>query len=64
MPTPEKDEDSPRPADGPRDDPSGGREATGGAPLGGDETTQEQLEADNPAEEATLATLDPDAPPP
>ncbi|WP_164743405.1 hypothetical protein [Microbacterium sulfonylureivorans] len=33
------------------------------APLGGDETTEEQLEADNPAEEDTLKTLDPDAPP-
>ena len=30
------------------------------APIGGDETTQEQLEADNPAEEDTLKTLDPD----
>jgi hypothetical protein len=33
------------------------------APVGGDETTEEQLEADNPAEEDTLKTLDPDAPP-
>ncbi|WP_461475533.1 hypothetical protein [Microbacterium sp. HJ5] len=33
------------------------------APVGGDETTEEQLEADNPAEEETLKTLDPDAPP-
>lgn len=33
------------------------------APIGGDETTEEQLEADNPAEEATLEMLDPDAPP-
>jgi hypothetical protein len=32
-------------------------------PTGGDETTEEQLEADNPAEEDTLETLDPDAPP-
>lgn len=32
-------------------------------PTGGDETTEEQLEADNPAEEETLETLDPDAPP-
>ena len=32
-------------------------------PVGGDETTEEQLEADNPAEEDTLKTLDPDAPP-
>ena len=29
------------------------------APVGGDETTEEQLEADNPAEEDTLKTLDP-----
>ena len=33
------------------------------APLGGDETTEDQLVADNPAEEETLKTLDPDAPP-
>lgn len=33
------------------------------APIGGDETTEDQLEADNPAEEDTLKTLDPDAPP-
>lgn len=33
------------------------------APTGGDETTEDQLEADNPAEEDTLKTLDPDAPP-
>ncbi len=32
------------------------------APTGGDETTEEQLEADNPAEEETLKALDPDAP--
>lgn len=32
-------------------------------PLGGDETTEDQLDADNPAEEDTLKTLDPDAPP-
>ncbi|WP_426322098.1 hypothetical protein [Microbacterium sp. E-13] len=35
----------------------------GGNPVGGDETTEEQLEADNPVEEATLETLDPDNPP-
>ena len=29
------------------------------APVGGDETTEEQLEADNPVEEDTLKTLDP-----
>lgn len=33
------------------------------APTGGDEVTEEQLEADNPAEEDTLKTLDPDAAP-
>lgn len=33
------------------------------APAGGDETTADQLEADNPAEEDTLKTLDPEAPP-
>lgn len=33
------------------------------APLGGDETTEDQLEADNPAEEEMLKTLDPDAAP-
>ena len=32
-------------------------------PAGGDETTEDQLEADNPVEEDTLKTLDPDAPP-
>lgn len=33
------------------------------APVGGSETTAEQLEADNPVEEDTLKTLDPEAPP-
>ncbi|WP_200826269.1 hypothetical protein [Microbacterium timonense] len=33
------------------------------APLGGDETTEEQLEADNPVEKDTLETLDPNDPP-
>ncbi len=33
------------------------------APLGGDETTEDELDADNPVEADTLATLDPDAPP-
>lgn len=32
-------------------------------PTGGDETTEEQLDADNPVEEDTLKTLDPDNPP-
>lgn len=39
------------------------RPTTDDNPTGGDETTEEQLEADNPAEEETLETLDPDAPP-
>ena len=44
------------------------RRAEGGqqdqdAPIGGDETTEEQLDADNAVEEDTLKTLDPDAPP-
>ncbi|HEX5729467.1 hypothetical protein [Microbacterium sp.] len=34
-----------------------------GAPTGGDETTEDQLEADNEVEADTLKTLDPDAPP-
>lgn len=33
------------------------------APTGGDETTEEQLEADNAVEEDMLKTLDPDDPP-
>ncbi|WP_298039818.1 hypothetical protein [uncultured Microbacterium sp.] len=33
------------------------------APLGGDDTTEDQLEADNAVEKDTLKTLDPDAPP-
>ena len=35
----------------------------GDSPIGGDETTEDQLEADNPVEEDTLETLDPDNPP-
>lgn len=34
-----------------------------GAPLGGDETTEEQLTADNEVEDDSLKTLDPDDPP-
>jgi hypothetical protein len=30
------------------------------SPIGGDETTEDQLEADNPVEEDQLRTLDPD----
>ena len=33
------------------------------AALGGDEETEDQLQADNAAEEDTLKTLDPDSPP-
>lgn len=33
------------------------------APLGGDDTTEEQLDADNEVEKDMLKTLDPDAPP-
>jgi len=51
----------------PRDDQTGDEADTprtsDRAPLGGDETTQNQLVADNPAEEATLAALDPESPP-
>ena len=32
-------------------------------PTGGDETTEDQLEADNAVEQDTLKTLDPDNPP-
>ncbi|BDV32046.1 hypothetical protein [Microbacterium terricola] len=44
-----RESDTPKPADA--------------APLGGDETTEEQLDADNAVEEDTLKTLDPDSPP-
>ena len=30
------------------------------APIGGDETTEDQLDADNPVEEDVLKSLDPD----
>lgn len=33
------------------------------APIGGDETTEENLEADNAVEEATIAAVDPDQAP-
>lgn len=36
------------------------REPEEGAPLGGDETTEENLEADNDVERDTLEALDPD----
>ena len=32
----------------------------GDAPLGGDETTEDQLDADNPVEKDMLKSLDPD----
>jgi hypothetical protein len=32
-------------------------------PTGGDQATEDQLDADNPVEEDTLKTLDPDSPP-
>jgi len=35
----------------------------GDAPVGGDENTEEQMEADNSVEEDMLKTLDPDDPP-
>ena len=56
------------------DEDSGQGDGTGGAiqgdagqghrsALGGDEGTEDQLDADNAAEEDTLKTLDPDSPP-
>jgi hypothetical protein len=42
---------------------SGERPLGEDAPVGGDEVTEENLEADNAAEEDTLATLDPEQPP-
>lgn len=46
-----------------RPDDKSTEHAEGATPLGGDETTDEQLTADNAVEEDTLATLDPDNPP-
>lgn len=34
-----------------------------GAPIGGDETTEENLQADNEVEEDMLKSVDPDEPP-
>ncbi|WP_435747602.1 hypothetical protein [Microbacterium sp. PMB16] len=48
---------------GPDHEGAHGNTSHGDAPLGGHETTADQLEADNPAEEETLKTLDPDSPP-
>ncbi|MDE0546608.1 hypothetical protein [Microbacterium sp. C7(2022)] len=42
------------------DDASAHSAPTEDAPTGGDDTTEQQLDADNPAEEDTLKTLDPD----
>lgn len=42
--------------------PGGEQLTNDDAPTGGDETTEAQLEADNPAEEETLKALDPEAP--
>ncbi|UYO97541.1 hypothetical protein OED01_02055 [Microbacterium sp. M28] len=42
------------------EEPAEGPDIEEDAPLGGDETTEEQLTADNAAEEDTLRTLDPD----
>lgn len=36
---------------------------SGDSPTGGDQTTEDQLDADNEVEEDTLKTLDPDAAP-
>ena len=43
-----------------RDDATETTDDGPGNPLGGDETTEDQLEADNPVEEDTLRMLDPD----
>lgn len=50
----------PEPMDERRDDPADTSAEAEGNPLGGDETTEDQLEADNPVEEDTLRMLDPD----
>lgn len=47
----------------PRADDDLSPDEEGEAPLGGDKTTEEQLEADNEVEEDMLKTLDPDDPP-
>lgn len=43
--------------------PDDSHPTTDGAPLSGDETTEDELVADNGVEDDTLATLDPDAAP-
>jgi hypothetical protein len=42
--------------------PAENQSAENDAPTGGDENTEEQLQADNPVEEDTLKALDPGAP--
>lgn len=44
----------------PPDEQPGPDAPADGAPLGGDETTEEQLTADNAVEEDSLRMLDPD----
>lgn len=56
------DEHRPDPAtENPRDD-AAEETSDDDAPLGGDETTEEQLEADNEVEEDMLKSLDPENP--
>jgi hypothetical protein len=45
----------------PTEDDANTTDDTADAPTGGDESTEDRLEADNPAEEEVLKTLDPDA---
>jgi len=56
---PSMDEHRPDPADESRPDQTA-EALQESAPLGGDETTEDQLEADNEVEEDMLKTLDPD----
>lgn len=49
-----------RSGDGPVEAPA---DTSGEAPVGGDETTEDELDADNAVEADTLKTLDPDNPP-
>lgn len=63
----ERRSDEPTPGENPAgrtDDPTAGENpASEDNPTGGDETTEDQLEADNAVEQDTLETLDPDSPP-
>ncbi len=55
--------DTPTPGDRHLDDANAEQSITEDAPTGGDDTTEEQLDADNDVEEDMLKTLDPgDAP--